>query len=594
MKKIILNNNIISPLVKEGPGEIETKKSLSSSVWVGLTLFFLLISISLPLLFGFGKTGKNTTVLGHDYSLLSKKEIIAKLSTDFPISQNIELKINDRSFSLDPASISAQVDSNATANSLLFRRLNQGVGKYFEAFFQPKEFPLLVSYDLAKLNSYLQDIASQIDQPFVPSEVVVGPALSIKDGQIGQSLDQPKLANQIIASLTNYSFAPLDIPVIPVGSLPTDDQKSQLLSSAQKLVGKSLILSDQGNNTTLADKDLITWLSFTDTCRVDRIQNYSEVLAKNVAKDPLDAVFKFEDGKVLEFQPQRKGQTLDSARFEAEICPQISSLISSTEKTLTYQLPLIYTDPKITNSEVNNLGIKELLGRGSSTFSHSTAIRNHNVEKGASIVNRVLVAPDEVFSFIKNLGEVTLDNGYKQAYVIRAGKTELDVGGGICQVSTTLFRAILNSGLYITERKNHAYRVGYYEEDMPPGYDATVFIPNPDLKFKNDTGHHLLIQSIYDGVNKKLTYEIYGTSDGRQVEISNYRQWDATPAPPDVYIDDPTLPAGKVVKDESRVPGLKTSFEWKVTRNGEVLHQKTFQSSYAPWAAVYRRGPIVQ
>jgi vancomycin resistance protein YoaR len=125
---------------------------------------------------------------------------------------------------------------------------------------------------------------------------------------------------------------------------------------------------------------------------------------------------------------------------------------------------------------------------------------------------------------------------------------------------------------------------------MPPGYDATVFIPSPDLKFVNDTGYHVLIQNIYDGVNKKLTYEIYGTSDGRQVDISNYRRWDATPAPPDVYIDDPTLPPGKVVQDEQRIAGLKTAFDWKVTRDGQILHQKTFQSVFAPWAAVYRRG----
>jgi len=102
-----------------------------------------------------------------------------------------------------------------------------------------------------------------------------------------------------------------------------------------------------------------------------------------------------------------------------------------------------------------------------------------------------------------------------------------------------------------------------------------------------------LIQNMYDGKNKTLVYEIYGTSDGRSVEINNYRQWDATPAPPDVYIDDPTLPPGKVVKDESRVNGLKTSFDWKVTRGGQILHQKTFTSAYAAWAAVYRRGPQI-
>jgi vancomycin resistance protein YoaR len=268
-----------------------------------------------------------------------------------------------------------------------------------------------------------------------------------------------------------------------------------------------------------------------------------------------------------------------------------SNLINSEKDSISVEIPFKSIPPKILTQDVNDLGIKELLGSGSSTFTHSAAIRNFNIEKGASIINRVLVAPDETFSFVKALGEVSLAAGYKNAYIIRAGKTELDVGGGICQVSTTFFRAILNSGLNITERRNHAYRVSYYEEDMPPGYDATVFIPSPDLKFHNDTGHHLLIQNTYDGVNKVLTYEIYGTSDGRVTTIDNYRQWGAAPAPPPVYIDDPSLAPGQVIQDERAIPGLKTAFDWKVTRNGETIHQKTFQSSYTPWAAVYRRGP---
>jgi len=269
----------------------------------------------------------------------------------------------------------------------------------------------------------------------------------------------------------------------------------------------------------------------------------------------------------------------------------LQNILASGDKSISAEVPLVLTEPKIKTSDVNKLGIKELLGKGSSTFSHSTAIRNFNVEKGASIVNRLLVAPGETFSFVAALGDVTLDNGFKKAYVIRKGKTELDVGGGICQVSTTFFRSLLNSGLNIIERKNHAYRVRYYEEDMPPGYDATVFIPSPDLKFINDTPAHLLIQSHYDGKAKKLTYEIYGTSDGRQVDISNYRQWGAAPPPPAVYVDDPTLPPGKVVQDEQAIPCLKTAFDWKVTRGGEVIHQKTFQSNFVPWSAVYRRGP---
>jgi vancomycin resistance protein YoaR len=153
-----------------------------------------------------------------------------------------------------------------------------------------------------------------------------------------------------------------------------------------------------------------------------------------------------------------------------------------------------------------------------------------------------------------------------------------------------MFRAMLNAGVNITARKNHSYRVSYYEEDMPPGYDATVYSPNPDLRFVNDTPAYILVMNYFDGENKSLTYELWGTSDGRKSEITNYRQYGARSSPATKYIDDPTLPAGKLIRTETAVPGLNTSFDWKVTRAGQELYGKTFTSIFVPWAAVYRRG----
>src|SRR6185369_11000366 len=113
-------------------------------------------------------------------------------------------------------------------------------------------------------------------------------------------------------------------------------------------------------------------------------------------------------------------------------------------------------------------------------------------------------------------------------------------GGGVCQVSTTLFRAALNAGLPIVERHAHAYRVHYYEEDSSPGVDATVYVPTVDLKFKNDTGHYILIQSIIDLTQPRLTFMIYGTNDGRVVNQTAPVVTNIRPAPADKYEDDPT------------------------------------------------------
>jgi len=556
-------------------------------------VFFGIILLS-PLIFAFGKSGRDTKILGKDYSTLGKKEIIEKLNKDFNFDKNIKLVSGDRVFEIKMSSISASIDVNKTASNLLYRRLNQGITNYILAFFNKKDFELEVNWDKNKLGEEMVLIADQIDKPFVPAEIVnEKDKIKIKDGELGAEVDKNELAEVVVDILKKYKVEEKnEVLVKIIGSLPSEDEKARALDLSKKIINKKIIFNWENNKSEVLPETLIGWVGFENNCNNDKVAEYVTNFDKSIKQDPRDAQFKFENGKVLQFESSKDGYVIDEKKMSSDICQNLDKW-SDIDGEIKYDLPLIKTAAKIKTDQVNNLGIKELIGRGTSSFRHSSDIRNMNVEKGASIVNRILVAPEETFSFIKNLGEVTLDNGFKQAYVINKGKTVLDVGGGICQVSTTLFRAMLDAGLNITSRTAHAYRVSYYEEDSKPGFDATVFIPTPDLKFVNDTGNYVLIQSFYDGVKKTLAYEIYGTRDGRKVEISNYKQWDAAPPPPDVWIDDPTLPAGKVVKDESKVPGLKTSFDWKVTKDGQILHQKVFTSSFVPWAAVYRRGPQI-
>ncbi len=205
-------------------------------------------------------------------------------------------------------------------------------------------------------------------------------------------------------------------------------------------------------------------------------------------------------------------------------------------------------------------------------------------------VNGILIAPNEEFSFDKYLGDVSSYTGYQQAYVIQNGKTVLGDGGGICQVSTTLFRAILNSGLPITERHGHAYRVGYYEEGSPPGLDATVFYPSVDLKFKNGTNNFILIESTTDIDNLQLTYTIYGKSDGRTISLTTPIVTNITPPSPDLYQDDPTLPRGIIKQIDFSATGAIVSFSRTVLKNGKTLINDKYTTNYSPWQAIYLRG----
>ena len=553
-----------------------------------------LIILLAPLVLNYNKSGNNTFVVDKDYSHLSRSEIINRLNQDFIIPQKINLQFDTQVFYLNTASISASINTDKTAGSLLYRRLDEGIFKYIKYFFNPKKFSLKIDYDDKQLNEVVENIASQIEKPFVPTELVLkNKNITVSPGVSGLFVNQELIKKTIV---NNLEFAKFNDSILietkVVGEIPNSTQVEQTIDRAKKIIDKSIVLSTDLDTITIDDQTLISWIDFNNGYQLDKINIYTQNIAKSFTKDPVDAVFKFQDGQVTEFKPAQNGIIVNPDSLSQEIMASFINLEKSNEKQEKLTPSFESIEPKIKNSDVNDLGIKELLGKGTSTFWHSSAIRNINITKGSSIVNRILVAPGDTFSFVKSLGEVSLAAGYKQAYIIRQGKTELDVGGGVCQVSTTLFRAMLDAGLNITERKNHAYRVSYYEEDSKPGFDATVFIPSPDLKFVNDTAHHVLIQSVLDMDNRRLTYEIYGTSDGRKTNITNYRQWDSTPPPPDVWIDDPTLPVGKVVKDEQAIRGLKTAFDWTVTdKNGNILHQKTFQSNFAAWAAVYRRGP---
>lgn len=307
--------------------------------------------------------------------------------------------------------------------------------------------------------------------------------------------------------------------------------------------------------------------------------------------EPIDSIFTFQSGKVTVFKPSKDGQTANIERLKSLISTKFLTVVSSSKpEIIVIEIPVKVLKPKITTDKANNLGIKELLASGTSLFQHSIPNRIYNISLAATRLNGILVPPGEVFSFGKALGDVSAFTGYLQAYVIQNGKTILGDGGGVCQVSTTFFRALLNAGLPIIERHAHAYRVGYYEQDSPPGLDATVFVPSVDLKFKNDTGNYILVQSYIDPNIQRLTFELYGTKDGREVSITTPVVTNQTSAPPDVFQDDPTLPKGQVKQVDFAAAGASVYFTRQVTKNGKVIISDRFDSNFRPWQAVYLRG----
>ena len=229
-------------------------------------------------------------------------------------------------------------------------------------------------------------------------------------------------------------------------------------------------------------------------------------------------------------------------------------------------------------------GFENLLAEGASLFANSPPERAHNIALAAHKLHGFVIPPGETFSFLETLGPITRDDGYQSSLVIFGDQTVPGVGGGVCQVSTTMFRAAFWAGLPITERNQHSYRVGYYERDgSPPGFDAAVYDPGVDLKFVNDSEHPILIQTHVDEAAMTLKFALHGRSIGRWVRMlpAVATNW-VKHGPPLPDKLDPDLPMGQRLQVEWAVDGVYTEIQREVVQDGNSRFDQ-FKSRYRPW-----------
>lgn len=452
--------------------------------------------------------------------------------------------------------------------------------------------PLSYTVDEEALSMEIDNISQQTSfkEPVYPGVSYVEGSVVIETGSPGEGIDKDKLINDIKKHLS----APTDkeIAIVLMIDDPTITQEQALLLSdrANILLDKSVVFTFENSSFVLTENEIVELLSADGGYKKDMLEKAAEAVATSIERRPQNPVFVFTGGKVTEFKPAKDGIALNENKYYELLEDALVELENTENTTATYSAPTLNTPPDYTTSEVNDLGIRELIGRGTSRYAHSIPSRIHNIALASKNFNGVLLKPGEVFSFNETLGEVSDATGYQQAYIIKDGRTELGDGGGVCQVSTTLFRAILDAGLPVTERRAHSYRVTYYEQGSPPGIDATVYEPSPDLKFKNDTPGHILIQSVANTKALTLVFEIYGTSDGRVSIISEPVVSSVTPPPEDLYTDDPTLPIGTVKQIDWKAWGAKVVFDYTVERDGETIIDETYYSNYKPWQAKFLKG----
>ena len=542
-----------------------------------------------------GKIYPGVFIAGIPVSGLTTNEAYNMLSERINSPNKATLAYQDSTFEIDLETIGFSYDfSSPVEEAYKLHRSGNIMPDFYSRILSPAReinLPLKVNINEQLLLEHLSIISDEISVAAVqPLAKLAKGKVVVEKGSPGLYVDLATLSNDIIKNLSQANYDPLTIHLLTVDPTISDVQAQALKERAEGLMDKNLTLTTQGQVFKYEEEGLFRLLGPNGGYSDREIEILITDISSSVNRPPQDAAFVFESGKVIEFAAAIDGLEVEGEKLKQKITDSLKELEGGGQKLITTEIPLSVTSAEITLDAINNLGISELLGKGASKFRGSISSRIFNIGHSSAKFNGVLIPPGEIFSFNDVLGDVSAYTGYKKAYIIKDGRTVLGDGGGVCQVSTTLFRAMLDSGLPIVERRAHSYRVTYYEQDSLPGLDATVYAPYTDLKAKNDTPGHLLIQTRFDKNTASLVFEIYGTSDGRIANLTKPVITSTSAPPEDLYQDDPSLPAGTIKQVDFRAWGAKVNFDYEVIKDGEVIYEKTFYSNFRPWQAVYLRG----
>ena len=430
---------------------------------------------------------------------------------------------------------------------------------------------------------------------FSLSESNPGIKITSNQERMGKGIDYDKILADVHNSLVN-----LKTPIIAIKttSLYPEIKQADLVkleSEAKKIIGQgelTISFSEIGAATSTAKywkikpEKLATWISLIKTSGKtaisldqEKIKEYLRIeIAPEIDEESVLPRFEIKDGKVSSWQTGASGKKVD---------------LEETAETITDNLLNGRNETALITKEVdsqdispeNNLQIKEIIGTGHSKFTGSPVNRRKNIRTGANALHGILIKPNEEFSLIKTLGAIDASTGYLQELVIKGNKTVPEYGGGLCQIGTTMFRTALGSGLPITMRQNHSYRVSYYE---PAGMDATIYDPKPDLRFINDTGNYILIQARIE--DDDLYFDFWGTKDGRIATTTYPTIYNIVKPAPTKMVETTELKPGQKKCTESSHNGADAFFDYKVIypegATSTPIVERRFSSHYVPWQGV--------
>lgn len=546
---------------------------------------------------------------------------LEKEGLTYIFSENGEEKkiiVNPAVISSEAAFEMAAIDGDGLAAAAL--SAGRSGGRFWEllngplALLRPIRLGLPVKIDRAGFTQILKNSFAAFEQPPVDAGLAfsvwspLSPASSIKRGEpldlhltdekSGEIFDYDSLLADTETHLANFSLGPIEAvrrpasPKIYKSDLGGLEEKFFALLNFGDLI---FVASSTDGETLQWQVPLEKWAGWLAPRRAadgqiflapsDEALNkyFDETIRPEFDQPAKEPKFNMENGKAKEFQVGQAGERLDAATTTAILAQLLENYSRGLSAAAPVPLAVEKSEPKMNLANINNLGITGIFGAGTSTFYDSHTNRIKNIAHAVERLNGTLIAPGEEFSAIKYAGPFTSENGYLPEEVIKGKKIEKEIGGGMCQIGTTLFRMAMNSGMPITERTNHSLVVHYYADPVNgnPGTDATVYEPILDFKFLNDTGNYLLLQTEISYKKQRLTFTLWGKPDGRSGSFNRplVSRWIPAGSPIDIYSAD--LKPGER-KCQNAFRGAVASFTYtRFTTSSEKI-DRVFTSVYRP------------
>lgn len=535
----------------------------------------------------------------------------------FPTQGQVRFRFQDQEWQARPVDLGLVIDYAATVRAA-WEVGRQGPWQErwrarWQAWTRGVNLPLVVVYHQEWTYAYLTNVMSQyVETPPQDAYLALeGTRVVYRRGVPGQRIAWPALLQQLTQAFARMQNPRVELPLETVP--PQILQAQELAQALESLMAQGVELyvpqgsEDDPGPWRLTPEQLVSMLRIVRqldphgraryVLEVDPsgLDSLLQTITAEVLRDPVNPRFAFDpETRQLELlEPAVYGR-----RLKVEATRQ--AFVQAVGQGQT-RVPLVLDirPPQVTDdATAEELGIRELIVEHTTYFYGSSPERMHNIQLAGSKFNGYLVAPGEVFSMVQVLGDISLENGYLEAPIIFGNRTIQGVGGGVCQVSTTLFRTVFFAGYPIVERYPHSYRVYYYELEASgranprwAGLDATVYVPVVDFKFKNDTPYWILMEVEVNIPHRYIRWRLYSTSDGREVVWRTTGVQDREPPPPPRYIENPELEPGEVRQTDWPVEGgVVTVTRW-VYRDGELLYEDVFTTRYRPWPAVCEYGP---